>query len=191
MTHRAGDILIAEEESGFAFTDQGERLPPRLQVEADITWIDRNDLWVRLPEVQLVFEDQAFMLPSKKIKLPRRSKAFSWRTQAFEPVEASSWEAAPFYAPFKGRRVTMGRANYYAKDAWDDRQRSLGAVPEALPSAGLAGYAAYLGVDLDANRDQVLEAFRLKVKKLHPDAGGDPEDFKRLLLAREALLLGR
>jgi len=189
MSHRVGDILIAQESSGSSTALHSKRLPARLTVEAEITWIDRKDLWVRLPEARVVFADQTLRLPSSKIKLARQTEAFSWRSQAFETVEATSWDAAPFYGRLKGQKVTQSQASYYTRAAWTEHERSLGDLPQKRPLDGLAAYAACLGVALDASRDQVLAAFRLKAKAAHPDAGGNPEDFNRLLVAREALLL--
>ena len=194
MPHRVGDTLIAQEVGGFALAHDVERLPARLTLKAEITWIDRKDLWVRLPETRILLASQALRLPATKLKLPRLAETFSWRSQAFEKSEAQRWDGAPFYGRLGGRAVTAGRASYFTGAAWDAHLRSLGEAPEARSLEGLsalAGHADFLGVALDAGRDEVLEAFRRKAKAVHPDAGGDPESFKRLLAAREALLLQR
>lgn len=45
-----------------------------------------------------------------------------------------------------------------------------------------------LGVEVDATTEQITAAFRRKVKDgAHPDKGGDPQEFMRLLQAREVL----
>lgn len=189
MAHRVGDILIALEDSGFTVTHDVERHPARLSVEAEVAWIDGKDLWVRLPETRVVLAGQALRLPATKIKLPRMTESFSWRSQSFEPAVAARWDGAPFYRPVMGRRATAAHASYFTRAAWIEHERSLGDLPPDRPLQGLAGHAACLGVALDASRDQVLEAFRQKAKAAHPDAGGDPELFRRLMEARTALLL--
>lgn len=44
-----------------------------------------------------------------------------------------------------------------------------------------------LGVDPDANEDEVRAAYREKVRELHPDQGGDKEAFSRVNEAYERL----
>jgi curved DNA-binding protein CbpA len=44
-----------------------------------------------------------------------------------------------------------------------------------------------LGVSTDAGPDAVREAYREKVKEVHPDRGGSAESFKRVTEAYEAL----
>jgi len=56
----------------------------------------------------------------------------------------------------------------------------------ALPErAGPANWWETLGVPINATLDQAKEAYRILVKKHHPDAGGDPELFRRLQEAWE------
>lgn len=44
-----------------------------------------------------------------------------------------------------------------------------------------------LGVNKDAILSQLKKAYRKKAKKLHPDAGGNPQDFKALVVAYNIL----
>lgn len=44
-----------------------------------------------------------------------------------------------------------------------------------------------LGVEPDASWDEIHDVFRVKSKRAHPDAGGDPERFKRLKNALEVI----
>jgi curved DNA-binding protein CbpA len=47
--------------------------------------------------------------------------------------------------------------------------------------------ARVLGVDPDADQSTVDDAYRERVKEVHPDAGGDAERFKRVKQAYETL----
>jgi len=44
-----------------------------------------------------------------------------------------------------------------------------------------------LGVSQDATEDDIKKAYRRKARELHPDTGGDPEEFKELTAAYEVL----
>jgi len=48
-------------------------------------------------------------------------------------------------------------------------------------------YYDLLGIEKNASADQIKSAFRTKARHTHPDAGGDPEDFKKLNEAYETL----
>merc|ERR1711990_1248619 len=43
------------------------------------------------------------------------------------------------------------------------------------------------GVEQTATQDEIKKAYRKKAIKLHPDKGGDPEQFKELSVAYETL----
>ncbi len=45
-----------------------------------------------------------------------------------------------------------------------------------------------LGLRPGASRTEILAAFRAKSKDCHPDQGGNPEEFRRLLAAKNAAL---
>lgn len=47
-----------------------------------------------------------------------------------------------------------------------------------------------LGVDPDADPEAIRRAYRERVKRHHPDAGGDAGEFRRLTTARDVLLDG-
>ncbi|MDO1559691.1 molecular chaperone DnaJ [Brevundimonas sp. 2R-24] len=57
------------------------------------------------------------------------------------------------------------------------------AAPDLLNDA-----RARLGVDGAATPEDLARAFRLAVKRVHPDAGGDPADFHRMVEAYRLLL---
>ena len=44
-----------------------------------------------------------------------------------------------------------------------------------------------LGVDPDTSLEEIQDVYRVKAKRAHPDAGGDPERFKRLTRALEVI----
>ena len=45
-----------------------------------------------------------------------------------------------------------------------------------------------LGIDEDANDNEIKQAFRRKALQTHPDKGGDPEEFKQVREAYELLI---
>jgi hypothetical protein len=60
-----------------------------------------------------------------------------------------------------------------------------------LLASGRQEWWEILGVDPNANMQAIVNAFRSLAKVHHPDAGGDPEDFKRLRKAYEQALEAR
>ncbi|MCU4741141.1 J domain-containing protein [Natronoglomus mannanivorans] len=59
---------------------------------------------------------------------------------------------------------------------------------ESEPVAATVPPHEILGVDPDATDGEILEAFRERVQETHPDHGGDRDEHKRVLEAREVLL---
>jgi hypothetical protein len=58
----------------------------------------------------------------------------------------------------------------------------------ALPAVGESSASTWwqvLGVPINASLETVQEAYRILVKKHHPDKGGDPEMFRRVMKAME------
>ncbi len=45
-----------------------------------------------------------------------------------------------------------------------------------------------LGVDPDADEEEIKQAFRKKALETHPDKGGDPDEFKKVREAYECLI---
>ncbi len=55
-----------------------------------------------------------------------------------------------------------------------------------LLTDGRADWWEVLGVEADANRQTIINAYRALAKIHHPDSGGNPDDFRRLRAAYEA-----
>lgn len=57
------------------------------------------------------------------------------------------------------------------------------------PAVEVPSFLKYLGfTDIPAGPEEVKERYRTLSKQMHPDGGGDPEDFKRLKEASEKAL---
>jgi hypothetical protein len=81
-----------------------------------------------------------------------------------------------------------GRIAAELEEAWHERYgREAGAVPPAMRMP-LDEARRLLGVPDNYTKEDVLAAFRRKVKKAHPDLGGTAEMFHKLVEARDRLL---
>lgn len=111
---------------------------------------------------------------------------------------------------------TGRRYSYYKECFWSQSSQNIGWIPvylfpdETHARAFLSrtkekstSYESYLasspvlaadepyetlGVDRKATRKQIKQAFREQVRRLHPDAGGDPDEFRALVEAFNALM---
>ena len=106
--------------------------------------------------------------------------------------------------------MLYARQYCFACDRWDKVGDNIQAVRHTIAAlrgierwgtgdmlqAAFTGFAALpnpenpytvLGVKESATQDEVNAAYREKVKKLHPDNGGDPEEFNRVVNARTKL----
>lgn len=100
------------------------------------------------------------------------------------PAEQGGFGAGPR----EGFRSERGRR---ARERWE-RRRARGrraAGGDGPGGAGLTRAEAYrrLGLDDDADQRDVQRAYHEKVKEVHPDRGGDEEDFKDVTEAYERL----
>lgn len=100
------------------------------------------------------------------------------------------------------RRARLTPGERAAEDAemrrlWERVERILGAdwqrrfrAPTPRRDEGIEPAAALreLGLGLDATASDVARAFRRRAMETHPDHGGDPEAFKRLVRVRDAAL---
>jgi DnaJ-domain-containing protein 1 len=82
-----------------------------------------------------------------------------------------------------------------ARTEWERRQRQRrggrrageGSGPAGSPGMSSAEAYRRLGLDRGADESEVQRAYRQKVKEVHPDRGGDEEEFKAVTEAYERL----
>ncbi|MDX1401741.1 MAG: J domain-containing protein, partial [Kiloniellales bacterium] len=114
-----------------------------------------------------------------------------------EQEDPDEWLREGFYPPIDGRYATAPKANYYSHAAWDLYQKVLfdrlseSQIPVQAWREDLEASAALLAVSWDAGEKQILAAFRDQVKRAHPDVGGDPVHFRRLVAAKDTLLAAK
>ena len=191
---RIGDHLMAEEDGGFWPFRESPRQPQRLIVKVGVVWISSNVIRIKLPRTKVMLSGKVVTLPETKRDLPRQAPQFSWRTNRAEFMEASEWHDQLFYPKVQGMRAAAEKAHYYTEAAWRiyrsawegrDEPKAASVPPN---STALNTHAKLLGLTIEANREQVVAAFREKAMAAHPDHGGNPTDFRQLVEARDALL---
>ena len=67
------------------------------------------------------------------------------------------------------------------------RRRRRGVGPQASATMPPAEAYRHLGLDSDADEGEVRRAYRERVKEVHPDRGGDEEEFRKVTEAYETL----
>ena len=185
---QVGENLVAVENGTFWPSFDSPRFPKRLIVEARVVWITSSAVHVRLPEVDVLLERKRVRLPAIAHKLNRRVRQHRGPAN-HRSDESSDWLRQPFYPQVNGKWCTANLADYYPSDIWF-------AFDQKVVSAGMQGpvdnerqrLERLLGVNADASRHEVIAAFRVKIKSVHPDLGGDSDEFQSLIQARNARL---
>jgi len=84
----------------------------------------------------------------------------------------------------------LGGALYFIAHADEDDRADEPTADPSLPDRAAVDAAALLDVPLDASAPQIRAALRSKLSasRAHPDHGGDDEETRRLIAARDLLL---
>ncbi|MEM7224010.1 MAG: J domain-containing protein [Pseudomonadota bacterium] len=144
---------------------------------------------VSLPETQVLINGEAVILPRTCHKLDRYPDLAPWEQSNGDEGAPCEWKQQPFFPKVRGRWCSSPKATFYNEDAWTAYSHHITDESEAPKDIVLEQCAQVLGVNSDANRKQISAAFRLKVKQVHPDFGGTPDEFQKLLAARNTLLV--
>ena len=110
--------------------------------------------------------------------LPHRDVAITFDAQAYFRIERAGTFAVLCEHEMPGAQ--LGRRLPF--ETPEDR------LPDADLAAPVAAAFDHLRVPPTASTDEVRSAYRNRAKEIHPDHGGDPEEFKRL---REAYTTAR
>ncbi|MFC7177259.1 J domain-containing protein [Halosegnis marinus] len=115
--------------------------------------------------------------------LPKRDVAITFDARAFYRIERSGTHAVLVEHEMPG--VNLGYRLPFdtpdPRDGDDGRADPTDGIGAGVPGRdpGEAAFAT-LGLPTGASADEVREAYRAKVKEVHPDHGGDRDEFKRV-----------
>jgi hypothetical protein len=112
--------------------------------------------------------------------LPRRDVAITFDPQAYYRIDRS--ETTPILVEHEMPGSALGNRLPFEVP---EREVAAPAVPNRSPAQ--AAFAE-LGVSAGASAEEIQEAYRERVKEVHPDQGGDEDEFKRV---REAYTLAK
>ncbi|WP_254663102.1 J domain-containing protein [Haladaptatus sp. W1] len=115
-------------------------------------------------------------------------EAYRESSRGFGPSPGAAREQARRQARERGRWQAAGRQEATGQGRGRTGGRAAGGRTTVNGSSGPSPTEAYriLGVDADADEDAVRQAYREKVKRVHPDrADGNEEAFKRVNRAYE------
>lgn len=160
--------------------------------------------------VTVVFAVGAKVFPSPSVATAATQDAGETRRRgeirqylrAIEEPYIEDWEhdgrTVAFYLPDRGIAITFNPREYFLLKAADIRTIL---VEHEMPGAHLGSRLpfetpdltkpsetrneiqtayAVLGVSPSASQAEIREAYRAKIKEVHPDQGGDPEAFQRV-----------
>lgn len=115
--------------------------------------------------------------PGAAVYFELKSKPISLACDKWKRVEDNVWAIAKHIEALRGQER-------WGVGSLDQAFRGYMALP-GLGESSASEWWKTLGVPINANPETVRSAWRLLVKKHHPDAGGDPEMFHRLQRAME------
>jgi len=112
--------------------------------------------------------------------LPKRDVAITFDARAYYRIERSP--TVPVLVEHEMPGVHLGK-----RLPFETPEVSLGPEPAETADPAMQAFAE-LGLGRGATLDEVKSAYRDRVKRVHPDHGGDEEEFKRV---REAYTLAK
>ncbi|WP_370168190.1 DnaJ domain-containing protein [Sinorhizobium fredii] len=147
--------------------------PPDVPLQVWAVSIDRSGIsWFEAEIIRITERNVVVRYRGETARLDRRKLWHAW----------AWWRGVCFVSSQSGRI-----AERLDKLWWSRYGTSGGGVPPSM-QVPLAEAMELLGVSSNYSREEVIKAFRKKALKAHPDHGGDPEKFRKLVEARDRLL---
>lgn len=115
--------------------------------------------------------------PGAAVYFERKGRPVTLACDKWNRVEDNVWAIAKHIEALRGQQR-------WGVGTLDQAFRGYTALP-AVGESSASDWWKILGVPVNSNPDQVRFAYRVLVKKHHPDRGGDPEMFHRLQRAME------
>ena len=160
----------------------GERFFPSDQQQSGDQWSGESRRRAEIREyLRLIDEPFAedHFVEGQEVEffLPKRGVAITFDPRAFYRIERSPTTAVLVEHELPGIHIGA-RLPFETPDIeFDTDDEETAAAPEADPTR--AAFAV-LGLPETASEREVKRAYRQKVKEVHPDQGGDEEDFHRV-----------
>ena len=115
--------------------------------------------------------------PGAAVYFELKSKPVSLACDKWDRVEDNIWAIAKHIEALRGQER-------WGVGSIEQAFRGYMALP-AIGESGASDWWKTLGVPINAPHEQVVQAYKILVKKHHPDVGGDPELFRRVMKAME------
>jgi hypothetical protein len=147
--------------------------PPGVPLQIWAVTIDRSGVhWFDAEIVRITERNVMARYAGEVARLDRFRLLLAW----------AWWRGVRFVASRTGRIAAELEAAW-----WERYGQASGGVPPSMQMP-LEEARLLLGVPVNYTREDVISAFRRAAKKAHPDAGGAPEMFQKLVEARDRLL---
>jgi len=121
--------------------------------------------------------------PGAAVYFELKGKPVSLACDKWDRVEDNVWAIAKHIEALRGQQR-------WGVGSIEQAFRGYTALP-GLGESEASSWWKTLGVPINAGPDQVKEAYRILVKKHHPDSGGDSEMFRRVTKAMELFELSQ
>jgi hypothetical protein len=172
---------------------EGDRNKIRVETDFWCTTTIRKRLYFHPPDVPVqvwavsISPDGIVWAEAEVTKVTERNVMVRYAGESARLDRRALWHWWTFWRGVRFVSSRTGRIAGELDSLWWQRYGSRGTIPQAMRMP-LAEAMTLLGVSENYTREDVISGFRQAAKRAHPDVGGTPEMFRKMVDARDRLL---